>query len=300
MDLRAHGSLFLVSFLYAILFSWAGEIMPKYIDPGAFVWLRIVTAFSLFALIGLVLKTEKIDWKTDGRRVAICAFFGTAGNMYLFFTGLSLTKPINGAVLMMVTPLFVAIIDHAKNKKTPSIETILGLTLGCLGAILLMWKKGAGFTSKTIVGDILIAMNAAFYAIYLVLAKPLANKYHAITVNRATFGIGILYIAPLGALPLFQTHFDAIPTEIWYKIGYILFFTSFLVYLLNTYGMKRASPELVGLYIYLQPVLAALIAIVLGTDELTFNKAMYTGMIIFGVWLVSGKFKLTFSPRYRK
>lgn len=300
MDLRAHSALFMVSLFYAVLFSWAGEIMPRYIDPSGFVWLRILTAFVLFMITGLFAQTERIDWKEDWKRILTCAFFGTAGNMFLFFNGLSLTNPINGAVLMMVTPLFVALIDHILNRRAPGLNMILGLTLGTLGAILLMWTKGAGFSSKTIRGDILVAVNAAFYAMYLIKVKPLAKKYSAVTVNRATFGLGIFIIAPFGAYPLFQTDFMAIPTDIWLKIGYVLVFTSFLVYLLNTYGMKRASPELVALYIYLQPVLAAVIAILLGRDHLTVPKVMYAGMILFGVWMINGRFKLRFSPKYRK
>lgn len=300
MGIKVHGALFLVSLLYAILFSWAGEIMPKYITPEAFVWLRIVTAFTLFSICSLFISREKIDWKRDLGRFAICAFFGTAANMFMFFKGLSMTKPINGAVLMMVTPLFVALIEHLINRKKPGFETVIGFTLGAFGAILLMWSKGAGFSSKTLTGDIWVAVNAAFYAIYLVLAKKLANRYHAITVNRITFGFGMLYIAPLGALPLFSTSFADIPSDIWLKIGYILLFTSFLVYLLNTYGMKHASPSLVGVYIYLQPLLASIIAVFLGRDEITLPKLMYAGMILFGVWMVTGRKKLRFSPLFRR
>jgi drug/metabolite transporter (DMT)-like permease len=163
-----------------------------------------------------------------------------------------------------------------------------------------MWGKGAQFSSETLEGDIWVSVNALFYAIYLVLAKKLANKYHAITVNRVMFGMGLIYIAPLGAIPLWNTQFTAIPGEIWLKIGYILFFTSFLVYLLNTYGIKHASGSLVGIYIYLQPLLATVIAMLLGRDQLTPEKAMYALMIIIGVWLVSGKYNLKMSPSLKR
>ncbi|NBP05705.1 MAG: DMT family transporter [Bacteroidetes bacterium] len=298
--MRVHSALFLVSLLYAILFSWAGEIMPSYISAEGFVWLRILTAFTLFSICSLFITDKAIDWRNDWKRFALCAFFGTAANMFMFFKGLSMTKPINGAVLMLVTPLFVAIIEHWVQKKTPSISMTAGISIGALGAFLLMWGKGAQFSSETLEGDIWVSVNALFYAIYLVLAKKLANKYHAITVNRVMFGMGLIYIAPLGAIPLWNTQFTAIPGDIWLKIGYILFFTSFLVYLLNTYGIKHASGSLVGIYIYLQPLLATVIAMLLGRDQLTPEKAMYALMIIIGVWLVSGKYNLKMSPSIKR
>jgi drug/metabolite transporter (DMT)-like permease len=201
---------------------------------------------------------------------------------------------------MLVTPLFVAIIEHVIQKKKPSVKMTAGISIGALGALLLMWGKGAHFSGETLEGDLWVSVNALFYAIYLVLAKKLANKYHAITVNKVMFGMGLIYIAPLGALPLWATDFSAIPGDIWLKIGYVLFFTSFLVYLLNTYGIKHASGSLVGIYIYLQPLLATIIAIFLGRDELTSEKVMYGLMIIMGVWLVSGKYSLKMSIRPNK
>lgn len=266
--------------------------MPVHLSAESFVWLRILTAFALFSGCSLFISDRAIEWRTDFVRFAVCAFFGTAANMFMFFKGLSMTKPINGAVLMLVTPLFVALIEHVIQKKKPSPGMTAGIFIGALGAWLLMWGKGARFTSETLEGDIWVSVNALFYAIYLVLAKKLANKYHAITVNKVMFGMGLIYIAPLGAIPLWNTDLTAIPSDIWLKIGYILFFTSFLVYLLNMYGIKHASGSLVGIYIYLQPLLATVIAVLLGRDEITAEKVMYALMIITGVWLVSGKYPL--------
>ena len=48
--MRVHIALFFVSLLYAILFSWAGQIMPNYLRPEAFVMLRVITATILFSL----------------------------------------------------------------------------------------------------------------------------------------------------------------------------------------------------------------------------------------------------------
>jgi len=298
--LKVHSALLLVSLLYAILFSWAGEIMPAYISAEGFVWLRILTAFTLFSLCSLFITDKAIDWRNDWKRFAVCAFFGTAANMFMFFKGLSMTKPINGAVLMLVTPLFVAIIEHWVQKKRPSATMTAGISIGALGAFLLMRGKGTQFSTETLEGDIWVSVNALFYAVYLVLAKKLANKYHAITVNKVMFGMGLIYIAPLGAIPLWHTAFTFIPGDIWLKISYVLFFTSFLVYLLNTYGIKHASGSMVGIYIYLQPLLATLIAVLLGRDELTAEKTMYALMIIMGVWLVSRKYNLKMSLRPKK
>ena len=124
--MRVHVALFFVSLLYAILFSWAGQIMPNFLTPEAFVMLRVITATSLFFLFSMTVPREPIQWKQHGWEFAICGFFGTSANMYLFFHGLALTHPINGAILMLVTPLFVGIFDHIRLKAKPHLWFLIG------------------------------------------------------------------------------------------------------------------------------------------------------------------------------
>lgn len=283
--MRVHIALFIVSLLYAILFSLAGQIMPKYLNPEGFVMLRILTAFGLFQITAALVGFEKIQWKEHGLEFAICAFFGTFANMYLFFHGLALTHPINGAILMLVTPLFVAMFDHVRIKTWPKPGFVIGTLAAAAGSIWLMLGKGAQFSAETIKGDLLVALNALFYSVYLVRVKKLTSVYQPVTVNRITFFFGVLFMAAIGGLSdLISTDFTHLPQPIILKIAYILFFTSFLVYLLNAYAVKKAGPTLAGLYIYLQPVLAGIIALILGTDHLSTVRILQMIIIMAGVW----------------
>ncbi len=282
--IRVHIALFFVSLLYAILFSWAGQIMPNHLTAEAFVFLRIAFATTLFHIIGLFQKSDSINWKLHLKEFAICGFFGTSANMFLFFKGLESTYPINGAILMLFTPLFVAIFDHFRVKKWPNWQFTLGFLFAGIASYLLIAGKGAKFSEKTILGDIWVAINAILYAVYLVRVKKLTSVYNPITVNKWTFTFGLLYITPVGLIPLLNIHPSTIPEHIWLKIGYILVFTSFLVYLLNAYSVKKAGPTLAGLYIYLQPLLATIIAFILQTDHISIYKIILILAVLGGVY----------------
>ncbi len=282
--IRVHIALFFVSLLYAILFSWAGQIMPNHLTAEAFVFLRIAFATTLFHIIGLFQKSDSINWKLHLKEFAICGFFGTSANMFLFFKGLESTYPINGAILMLFTPLFVAIFDHFRVQKWPNWQFTLGFLFAGIASYLLIAGKGAKFSEKTILGDIWVAINAILYAVYLVRVKKLTSVYNPITVNKWTFTFGLLYITPVGLIPLLNTHPSTIPEHIWLKIGYILVFTSFLVYLLNAYSVKKAGPTLAGLYIYLQPLLATIIAFILQTDHISIYKIILILAVLAGVY----------------
>ena len=77
--------------------------------------------------------------------------------------------------------------------------------------------------------------------------------------------------------------------EIWYYILFILLGATFFAYLLNAYALSKASASMVGSYIYLQPVLAIIIAVAKDTDTISFEKIAYMLIIFAGVYLVNRK-----------
>ena len=56
--------------------------------------------------------------------------------------------------------------------------------------------------------------------------------------------------------------------------------------MLNIYALKRLRTSTVGFYIYLQPVLATIIALILGSDKLDAIKILASLIIFTGVYLV--------------
>ena len=77
------------------------------------------------------------------------------------------------------------------------------------------------------------------------------------------------------------------PKDIVWKTIFVVFCTTFLAYLFNIFGLKTLNTSTVSTYIYLQPVLASIVAILLGSDELNTTKILSTLIIFVGVYLVS-------------
>jgi drug/metabolite transporter (DMT)-like permease len=115
------------------------------------------------------------------------------------------------------------------------------------------------------------------------------QKYHPITVTTWSFIFGWFVVLPFGAGEFMEINFASFTPKIWAFVAFITVGSTFLTYLLNAYALRKASSSLVGSYIYLQPVLATLIAIISGNDLLTFEKLIYILIIFTGVFLVSWK-----------
>ncbi len=285
--LKIHLALFSVSLIYAATFSIAKLVMPVYILPMGLIGIRVWGAIILLWITHSIFVKEKITDKKDYLELLKCAVFGVAANMLLFFKGLSITTPINGAILMVTTPLFVGFFSFFILKERPTSIKIIGLLLGVLGAALLLLGPNLSFSSSTLAGDVMVMLNAIIYSYYLIIAKPLLQKYNPITVIKWTFLFGGFLILPFSIPELKQVQWEVIPINIWYSIAFLILGATFLTYLLNGWALRHANSSLVGAYIYLQPVLASIIAIILNKDILTWQKVLYGLTIFLGVYLVS-------------
>ena len=285
--LFVHLALFMVALLYGATFTIAKEIMPQWLVSEAFVAMRIILSGLIFFIIQIFFIREKITDRHDLKQVFICTLFGTLFNMLLFFKGLSYTHRINGAVLMMFTPIFTAVVSGIVLKEGFGFLKVLGLIVATMGGIFLVGGWALNFTAKTVWGDLMITANAILYAVYLVKVKYLMRKYNPLTVSTYTFAMGGVLVLPFSVYQLSQTNFSSFPSQIWLGIAFVIVGTTFLTYLLNAWALKHASPSLVGSYIYLQPVLATLIAVLAGKEMLTVEKVIFAVLIFFGVFLVN-------------
>jgi drug/metabolite transporter (DMT)-like permease len=289
---QAHIALVIVSFIYAATFSVAKQVMPAYIPPQAFVVLRSGVAMLLFWLVSFLFINEKVK-KEDIPRLAVLGACGVAINQSLFLTGLSKTTPINASIIMVSNPVFVLLIAAIILKEKISINKIIGIGFGVVGALLLLlFNKNFSFGSDTIVGDAMVLVNSMSWAAYVVLVKPLMQKYNAFTIVKWVFLFGFMYVLPFGFQEFKQINWGLMPSDIWRDIVFVVLGSTFLVYTLNTYALKALSPSAVSVYVYFQPFLTTLIAVFYyHNDALDTRKIISGVLIVIGVILVSAPLK---------
>jgi drug/metabolite transporter (DMT)-like permease len=261
--------------------------MPKFVLPYGFILLRVAGSAVLFWTVSSFGPKEKIEPK-DFPRIAAAAFFGVALNMLTFFKGLSYTSPIMGAVLMCTTPMIVLVFSALLLRERLSSKKIFGLILGLIGtAVLILYGKSIHNAPKASLGNLLVFVNAISYGFYLIIVKKLMNKYNAFTFVKWIYTFGLLMVLPFGWDEFQAIDWPQIPLGIYYKIGFIVVFSTFLTYLLNLISMRELKPTTVAVFIYLQPLFASVFAIGLGKDEISAVKLIAAVLIFTGVYLVT-------------
>lgn len=291
----------MVNALYGANHVVAKGVMPDYLTPSVFIFLRATGATLLFWIIKLLFVKEKIQ-KKDYLLLAVCGLFGVAVNQMFFFHGLSLTSSINSGIIMTINPILVVFLSYFILKEAITWRKSIGILFGATGAVLLTLTAGTGQGDSSL-GDLFIFINAMSYAVYLVLVKPLMKRYTPLTVITMVFSFGTLFVSlyPPTLSELSNTDFGVIPQDMINTILFVIIGVTFLTYLLTVYGLKYLSPSVSSAYIYLQPILVMFFAYTLNaiglaedyTSAITWEKIAYMLLIFIGVYLTTSSSFLT-------
>ena len=276
--------------IYGINHTIAKGVMPHYVQPFGFIILRVSGAAILFWLISPFGPKEHIE-RRDYLRMIICAFFGMASNMLVFFKGLSLSTPINSAVLITTTPIIVLVLSAVILKEKISGKKILGIGIGLLGALgLILFGSEIRQDAPNIpMGNFLIFMNSMFYGSYLVLVKVLISKYHPFTFMKWLFSLGVLICLPFGYEEFIQISWGTLPLEAYWGIGFVVLGTTFCTYLFNIFALTQLKASTLSAFVYIQPLIGIAFAILTGQDTLTMVKIVAACFVLVGVYLASKK-----------
>jgi len=282
-----HPTLLSVGLLYGASYSIAKFALNANIPPFGFVLLRVFFGAIILSVIQWFFVREKVVSRKDLISLAKCGLFGVALNQLFFLKGLSFTTAVNSSLIMTLIPVMVMVFSYFILKETVGPRKLLGLGLALTGAILLLYKEEFGISKDTLKGDLLNLVNASSYALYLVIVKPLMQKYHPLTVVKWVFIFSFFFVFPFGITDVVGIQWSEVSMPVWGSIVYVILAVTVLVYWLNVITLKYTTPSIVGVYIYLQPLFASLVA-VLFFDETFGVKQMIAALFVFaGVYFVS-------------
>ena len=276
--------------IYGLNHTIAKVIMPEYIGAYGFIMLRLLGAGLLFWAISPYFPKERIQYEDYGR-LFFAALLGMCINMLMFFKGLELSTPINSGVIITITPIMVLVLSYLFLKEPIGWRKTIGIFLGFTGALgLTLFGVESQQNAPNIpLGNALFLINSSSYAAYLILVKPLTQKYHTITLMKWSFLIGLLLSSPVTFTEFMAVEWNALPMDVIWRMAFVVVGTSFLTYLFNVYSLKTLSPTTVGAFIYFQPLIAILYAVLSENDQLDVLKITATFLILIGVYLVTKK-----------
>ena len=275
--------------IYGINHTVAKMVMPIYIGSLGLVFLRVLGATIIFWTISLFFKTKPIE-KKDRLTILKCGLFGMSINIAAFIAGLDYSTPVNSSILIIISPIFVVILSFFIFKNKINFIKILGIILGFIGAMILILTadSNSSIGRNIPLGNFLFIVNSISYAYYLIIVKPMAEKYDLITLFKWLFLIGLIFNFPLGINQFLDVDWASLP--LWEAVLPMIFVvvgTTCMTYFLNGYALSKITSTEVAVFMYLQPIIGILFAIFTKSDTITLIMFIASMLIFTGVYLTS-------------
>ena len=253
--------------------------------------LRITGAMVLFWIASFFQKPERVAPK-DLLKLLGASLLAIVFNQGCFIFGVGLTSPVDASIITTSMPLLVMVLAAIYLKEPITGKKVLGIAVGATGALLLILgshqvseAKAAG--NHYIWGDLLVLLAQFSYALYFVLFKNFVNKYSLITIMKWMFTYAFICALPFSYNDLLHTEWKSLQNTEIGALVFIVVGSTFISYVLIVIGQKNLRPTVAGMYNYVQPLVASIVAVCWGMDTFNFVKIISVALIFGGVYLVT-------------
>lgn len=263
-------------------------LIPAWMTPEGISAVRLIGGAILFWLTSLFMKTEKIqpeDWK----KIIFGGVVGLFLFIYLFIISLKYGSAIDISIIMTLPPMFVILLGVVFEHRRPSMLEYTGVVISFIGAVIviLAGSHNTAYAPNQILGDFLAILSCLCFAIYLVVLEKPSHTYAPVSLLRWVFlfsAIPALALVPgMEEMPILHSA----RLEPWLEIIFILVCPTYLAYFLVQPGMKMIGAELVSLYQYLIPVVAAICAVWMGMEAIEWIQVIAMAVIVIGMILTN-------------
>lgn len=259
--------------------------------PEVSVWRYTLGSAGLIFLALLSPSTRDLmtPMREAWAKLILLGFFGISITYLAFHWSLDFATVVQVGTTVTTMPIFIGIINQVVNGEKLSLPKIIGGLCAVTGIALLLTDgylaKLAG-SDDQLIGIGLALFCAALGSTYIVLVKPLINKYGPVQITTITLSIGGVglwlivgfawgaWINPVSILSL-------PPVAAWSLLTLALFNTS-ITQILFFGGIAAAKdPTRAGFIFFLKPVIAALLAFF-------FLSQPITGLQVIAIMIVCG------------
>ncbi|MEP6788356.1 MAG: DMT family transporter [Acidobacteriota bacterium] len=267
-----------------------GKVVLAVIPPFALVGIRTAITALILIVIQVFRRRFWLKEKVDYWRFAVLSLFGVVLNQLFFISGLSLTKASNTSLLAVLIPVFALTVGSIAGFERLTLAKIFGIILAAGGVIFLIDPRNASFSSQTTLGDIFIMLNCLAYGIYVATSKGAITRNGTFRSMMWIFIFASIICVPLGAFSLSTIDITAVETRIWLLVIYIGIFATAAPYLLNAWALSKVNPSTVAVFVYLQPLIGFILAVIFLNEHMDVTFVVASGLIFIGVFLATKKF----------
>ncbi len=244
------------------------EIHPTTVVLGRGIFTCL--AFGIWWMIRR--KTLSRIQRSDLGLIVLMGFLNLPLNQLLFIWGIRYTTAPNSALAYALTPAFTVLFLALVMKQRPGWKRVVGIGIAFVGALIVLLDRGADASAQNTVGNIMVLLAAASWAVFTVLGRRLVAAYGAVYSTALTFFTGfLLYTVVFLMIPV-PSDFEPLfafenSLHLWLQLLYLGVVASAVGYGLWYYALTHMDAGRVSVFNNLQPVFTTILAfLIFGTQ----------------------------------
>jgi drug/metabolite transporter (DMT)-like permease len=287
-DLRANASAATAAVLFGASVV-AVRVAVRDVPPVSLAVLRFGQGGLLLAVILLVAAPRYLRTRWDR-----LLRFGLLGLVLFvlfpltFNIGLQYTEASRGAVMLATMPIWSALLGRVIGERLSG-RQVVGVGFSVAGIALAFLEPGrvVGGDAMSLVGDGLLLLTGLLGALYGLIAKRVLVVDHPATVTTYAMLIGTVLLLPAATV---EGLVPAIERLDWQLLGLVVFLGVLggaVAFLLWTWALSRLTPTQVAVYVNLNPIVAALLGVLLLGERRSALFLLGFAAVVIGVLLVN-------------
>lgn len=268
----------------------ATKIVLREIQPVTVVWLRFAMGIAILGAAVALRKELALPERREWGYFALLGFLGITLHQWLQSTGLVTSQATTSAWIVASIPVFIAMLGWLFLRERLGWIAIFGIALAA-GGVLLVISRGnfipllSGHLSST--GDLLVLLSAPNWAVFSVLSRSGLKRHPAARMMFFVMTLGWIFSSVLFIAGRGYTEIGRLSPTGWLALGFLGIFCSGLAYIFWYDALQALPASQVGVFLYLEPLVTALVAAALLAEPLLISTFAGGTIILVGVWLVN-------------
>lgn len=289
--MSAHVALLIANVIFGLGVPVTKLLLDNWVSPLAWMATRCVGAAAIFWAVSLFLPKEKVP-PCDLVVIMLGGLLGFLVSQTFTAWAIDYSTPVYVSFIATLTPVATMLCAAIFIGERVSSRGVIGVVVGIVGAMLMVFKNWQGGTGKNdLLGIGFAVLSLLTWAIYLIITRKVSAKYSAVTQMKWIFLVSAIAIMPFawGDLRHSTLYSSAWQWSGVLEMAFIVVFATVAGFFAIPYAMRYLQATSVSVYTNLQPIVASFVAIAIGQDLLSWDKPVSLVLVLLSAWLVSSK-----------
>ncbi len=287
-EIKGHVAAITTNVIFGLNIPITKSLLSGWMSPMGYTFTRMIFGMCMFWIISFFQKKEKVALK-DLLMIFLCGLLGLVATQVTFAVGLRYTTPVTYSLILALSPIIVLLLSALFLKEHITKFKTVGVILGIVGASIVILGGNGNGSSNTLLGIVISVISVSCYAGYIIVTRKISAKYSPVTMMKWMFLLSVIILLPFSYSELPEQRIyssEAMITAIS-ELAFALLFSSIIAFFLMPVALKRIKATTASIYVNLQPLVAASVAMIVGQDIFGWDKVLALILVMAGVYLVN-------------